>query len=265
MKAEPPTSLGNLSEEICQNTILQAHPDTLDYQWFANLDDRSRFLNFENNVGKASGFNHVFYAIEDTLTGCFSKKATFTLSVLPADSGKLNIKTFAYCTEDTLSLFVLDDVFSYHWFQNDSSLTSIGDSLYIDQKTNRDTSFLFQISYENGCFSSIEKINIKIESCLSGAVIAAIVEINSSEIKGFGCSTYPNPFSANDNIELITENMIFEEVSIFDSQGFKVEHKWTNEQNQKLSLDSELNTGVYILKILDINGNHCEWKMVKNM
>jgi hypothetical protein len=264
IKAERPEHLGTSSVKICQNTLLEMQPDTLSYQWFANVEDSSRYFNFEKSIGITAGKKEVFYVVEDTVTGCFSEKELINLTVLPADSVKLGITEFAYCTEDALSLFVLDDVLSYRCFQNDSSLTSIGDSLFIDQKISGDTSFLFQAFYENGCFSPIEKLNIKVESCESEAVVSTSEDITPEEVVGFECSTFPNPFRSIDNVELVTKNLIFDEVSIYDSQGFSVEHKLNNGPNQKLSLNSDLKAGVYILKILDLNGNHCEWKMVKS-
>jgi hypothetical protein len=49
--------------------------------------------------------------------------------------------------------------------------------------------------------------------------------------------------------------------------GFKVHHEFRNEMKnyQKLRLNSDLKAGIYIFKVLDLYGNHCEFKMVKSL
>ncbi|AWW00654.1 Ig-like domain-containing protein [Arcticibacterium luteifluviistationis] len=260
---ERPKKPEKLTEEICQYSEFELPAmDSLNYVWFETQNDTSLLTMIPLD---SSGMFEYYYAHQDSITGCYSEKDTLQLGVLPVDSVFLMNNEFVFCTEDSTAILNIDGISNYSWYASDSLKTVLGDTLEVVLNEAQQETYLFETKYENGCTSPLTKIIVKVESCEANTPVEGEDNVAVNNVEGEPvCVTYPNPAKPNQTVDLYTENLVYESVEVFNSQGQTVPNTLygAKGQSQKMSLNSDLRDGVYILRILGEYGNHCQWKMV---
>jgi hypothetical protein len=264
-----PASPNRYLVEMCQYTPnLGSVLDTDSLRYFSGILDSTAITDIDAVSLDNAGTSAYWIAKVDTITGCLSAKDTLVVNVLPADSILLSVSEYAFCTSDTVTVLQLDDILTYQWFEKDSVLTALGDSLFVNQRVELDKEYAFQATYENGCKSPLGKIGVKVENCEEETVVEVFDELSLSSMETeVHCRTYPNPSKAGDEINLDLQNIEPDDLKVYNSLGLLIWEQKTEGDKfmRKLPLDSDLPVGFYILRITGKKGTHCEWNMVKSL